>query len=498
MFYAIESLVEPGVEVIFPDPGFPIYESMTRFCGGTPVRLPIRQEHDFRIDLDELERLITPRTRLLIINSPANPTGGVFTRADVERIGELVLGHDLVVLADEIYGRIVYEGEHVSLASLPGLAERTIVLDGFSKTYAMTGWRLGYAIVPEPLLAPFSRLIINSVSCTSSFSQLAAVEALTGPQDTVEAMVEEFRARRIAGRRRAQRDPRVQLPDAGRCVLRLPGHLGDRAGRIGVRRPAARRDRGVRARRHRVRAGRWRPHPDQLRELAREPGRGAAADPRLRRGPVSRAGPGDGPRVFVARRIPAEGLDVVTAACAADVWEDELPPPRAELLRRIAGLRRRPDAPHGPGRRRVPRRGRARAEGRLELRGRLRQRGRGGVHAARDPGRQHARCPDRDDRGPGLGAADGHDAARCRGRSLRPRRPLADVGPELLLGGDVHGATLGIVGFGRIGQAVARRAAGFGMTVLYWDRSPKPPELERELEREPRGARRRCSPGPTS
>jgi aspartate aminotransferase len=196
MFYAIESLVEPGVEVIFPDPGFPIYESMTRFCGGTPVRLPIRQELDFRIDLDELEQLITPRTRLLIINSPANPTGGVFTRADVERIGELVLGHDMVVLADEIYGRIVYEGEHVSLASLPGLVDRTIVLDGFSKTYAMTGWRLGYAIVPEPLLAPFSRLIINSVSCTSSFSQLAAVEALTGPQDTVEAMVEEFRARR--------------------------------------------------------------------------------------------------------------------------------------------------------------------------------------------------------------------------------------------------------------------------------------------------------------
>jgi aspartate aminotransferase len=196
MFYAIESLVEPGVEAIFPDPGFPIYESMTRFCGGTPVRLPIRQEHDFRIDLEELELLITPRTRLLILNSPANPTGGVFTRADVERIGELVRGHDMVVLADEIYGRIVYEGEHVSLASLPGLAERTIVLDGFSKTYAMTGWRLGYAIVPEPLLAPFSRLIINSVSCTSSFSQLAAVEALTGPQDTVEAMVEEFRARR--------------------------------------------------------------------------------------------------------------------------------------------------------------------------------------------------------------------------------------------------------------------------------------------------------------
>jgi len=196
MFYAIEALIEPGDEVVFPDPGFPIYESMTRYCGGTPVRLPIRQSNDFRIDLDELAGMITPRTKLLVINSPANPTGGLFTRGDIERIGELAVQHDLVVLADEIYGRIVYEGEHVSLASLPGLADRTIVLDGFSKTYAMTGWRLGYAILPEPLLLPFSRLIVNSVSCTSMFSQVAAVEALTGPQDAVDTMVEEFRARR--------------------------------------------------------------------------------------------------------------------------------------------------------------------------------------------------------------------------------------------------------------------------------------------------------------
>ncbi|HSK51948.1 MAG TPA: pyridoxal phosphate-dependent aminotransferase [Clostridia bacterium] len=196
MFYAIEALVDPGDEVMFPDPGFPIYESMARYCGGVPVRVPIRQANDFRVDLDELASLITPRTKLLIINSPANPTGGVFTRGDVERIAELALEHDLVVLADEIYGRIVYEGEHVSIASLPGLAERTIVLDGFSKTYAMTGWRLGYAILPEPLLVPFSRLIVNSVSCTSTFSQVAAVEALTGPQDAVDAMVAEFRTRR--------------------------------------------------------------------------------------------------------------------------------------------------------------------------------------------------------------------------------------------------------------------------------------------------------------
>jgi aspartate/methionine/tyrosine aminotransferase len=196
MFYALLALAEAGDEVIYPDPGFPIYESMTRFVGATPVPLPIRQENDFRADLDELEALITPQTRLLVINSPANPTGGLFTRGDIERIAELALRQDLVVLADEIYGRIVYDGEHVSIASLEGMAERTIVLDGFSKTFAMTGWRLGYAVVPEPLLPAYSRLIINSVSCTSAFSQMAAVEALTGPQDSVDDMVREFLVRR--------------------------------------------------------------------------------------------------------------------------------------------------------------------------------------------------------------------------------------------------------------------------------------------------------------
>ena len=196
MYYAMLALVEPGDEVIVPDPGYPIYESMARFAGGTAVPLPIRMEHDFRADIDELASLITPRTRMLVLNSPANPTGGLFTREDIVRIAELALQHDLIVLADEIYGRIVYEGEHVSIAEVPGMAERTIVLDGFSKTYAMTGWRLGYAILPDVLLYPYSRLIINSVSCTSTFSQLAAVEALRGPQDAIEAMVEEFRARR--------------------------------------------------------------------------------------------------------------------------------------------------------------------------------------------------------------------------------------------------------------------------------------------------------------
>jgi aspartate aminotransferase len=197
MFYAMLALADRGDEVVYPDPGFPIYESMARYVGATAVPYAIRAENDFRVDIDELASLITPRTRLLVLNSPANPTGGVFTRGDVERIADLVLQHpDLVVLADEIYGRIVHDGEHVSIASLHGLADRTIVLDGFSKTYSMTGWRLGYGILPEPLVKPFSQLIINSVSCVSSFSQVAAVEALTGPQDEVEAMVQEFRVRR--------------------------------------------------------------------------------------------------------------------------------------------------------------------------------------------------------------------------------------------------------------------------------------------------------------
>src|SRR6188768_1116309 len=197
MFFALLALAQEGDEVVYPDPGFPIYESMARYVGATPVPYRITQERDFRVDLDELEGLVTDRTRLLIINSPANPTGGVFTREDIERIADLVLRHpEVTVLADEIYGRIVHDGEHVSIASLPGLADRTIVLDGFSKTYAMTGWRLGYAILPPALVEPFAKLIINSVSCVSSFSQVAAIEALTGPQDDVEAMVREFRARR--------------------------------------------------------------------------------------------------------------------------------------------------------------------------------------------------------------------------------------------------------------------------------------------------------------
>jgi aspartate aminotransferase len=196
MYYAILALIEPGDEVVYPDPGFPIYESMTRFAGGTPVPYALREENDFRFDPAELRALVTPRTKLIIFNSPHNPTGGVLTRADIEAIADIARERDITVLADEIYGRGVFEGEHVSIASLPGMLERTIVLDGFSKAWAMTGWRLGFAILPPALVEPFSKLIINSVSCTSSFEQMAAVEALNGPQDAAKEMVEEFRVRR--------------------------------------------------------------------------------------------------------------------------------------------------------------------------------------------------------------------------------------------------------------------------------------------------------------
>src|SRR6186997_220461 len=196
MFYALLALIDQGDEVIYPDPGFPIYESMTRYAGGTPVPLRLSEDKDFRFDRDELHALVTPRTKMIILNSPHNPTGGLLTREDLEAIAHIAKDHDITVMADEIYGRLVYDGEQVSIASLPDMAERTIVLDGFSKSYAMTGWRMGYAIVPPSLVDAYSKLIINSVSGTSAFQQVAAAEALNGPQDSVDAMAAEFRARR--------------------------------------------------------------------------------------------------------------------------------------------------------------------------------------------------------------------------------------------------------------------------------------------------------------
>ena len=196
MFYAMLALIEEGDEVIYPNPGFPIYESMARYVGGHAVAAPLREANDFRMDPEEVASLITPRTKLIVFNSPHNPTGSILTQEDIRRIAELAIEHDVVVLADEIYGRLQYFGEPLSIATVPGMAERTITLDGFSKTFAMTGWRLGYGVLPEWLVPSFSRLVINSVSCTNAFAQAGAVEALAGPQDDAEAMRDEFIARR--------------------------------------------------------------------------------------------------------------------------------------------------------------------------------------------------------------------------------------------------------------------------------------------------------------
>lgn len=196
MFFILLALAERGDEVIYPNPGFPIYESMINFSGATPVPIPLRERNQFRLDVDELASRISPRTRLIILNSPQNPTGGVLSREDIRRISELATRHDVLVLSDEIYGEILYEGEHVSPVTFPDMTERTIILDGFSKSYAMTGWRLGYGIMPLELVPHVSRLVTNSVSCTATFVQKGGVAALEGPQDDVRTMVEEFRRRR--------------------------------------------------------------------------------------------------------------------------------------------------------------------------------------------------------------------------------------------------------------------------------------------------------------
>ncbi len=196
MFFVILALVEAGDEALFPDPGFPIYRSMIDFAGATAVPIPLREERAFGIDLEELASLITPKSKLLILNSPANPTGGVLTREEISEIARLAVENDLIVLADEIYSELIYEGEHVSIATMPGMADRTIILDGFSKTFAMTGWRLGYGLMPRPLVESVNRLMVNSVSCTSMAVQRAGLAALTGPQDEVAAMREAFRTRR--------------------------------------------------------------------------------------------------------------------------------------------------------------------------------------------------------------------------------------------------------------------------------------------------------------
>ncbi len=196
MFYVILALVDHGDEVIYPDPGFPIYESVARFAGARLVPWALREGRGFRADPEELRRLLSPRTRLVILNSPHNPTAGVLSRQDVEAIAEMVRGRPITVLSDEIYGRILYDRTFASIASVPGMAAQTVILDGFSKTYAMTGWRLGYGVMDPELAAGVAQLMVNSNSCTAAFTQMAGIAALRGPQDCVDRMVAEFRRRR--------------------------------------------------------------------------------------------------------------------------------------------------------------------------------------------------------------------------------------------------------------------------------------------------------------
>jgi len=196
IFFLMLALIEEGDEVIFPNPGFPIYESMARFLGAKAVPIRLREELDFQLDVNELADLITDRTRLVILNSPHNPTGGVQTERDVRDIAAALGDRDLTVLSDEIYSRLIFEGAHHSILSLDGFKERTVLLDGFSKTYAMTGWRLGYGVMRPDLATHIARLMTNSNSCTASFTQIAGVEALRGDQSSVESMRREFQRRR--------------------------------------------------------------------------------------------------------------------------------------------------------------------------------------------------------------------------------------------------------------------------------------------------------------
>ena len=196
MFFTIMALVNPGDEVIYPNPGFPIYESVINFVGGVPVPIPLREETGFQFDLDLFEQRVSSKTKLIIINSPENPTGGVLDRSQMERIAAIAAERQIPVLADEIYRDFLYEGEFVSITEFPGMQDLTILLDGFSKSYAMTGWRLGYGVMPADLAEHLTRLMVNSNSCTASFVQWGGLAALQGDQGPVEAMVGEFRRRR--------------------------------------------------------------------------------------------------------------------------------------------------------------------------------------------------------------------------------------------------------------------------------------------------------------
>lgn len=198
IFFPLMALLEPGDEVVYPNPSFPIYESMINYTGATPVPIPLVEERGFSFDLDLFRSKLSPRTKLVILNSPANPTGGVIPEEDIRAIAHMLAPLDVMVLSDEIYSRMSYSRPAVSIASMPGMLDKTIILDGFSKTYAMTGWRVGYGVMPVWMVDAVNKLMVNSNSCTASFTQRAALAAITGPQEPSERMIAEFRRRRGA------------------------------------------------------------------------------------------------------------------------------------------------------------------------------------------------------------------------------------------------------------------------------------------------------------
>ena len=269
IFFAMLALIDEGDEVIYPNPGFPIYESMIHYVGGRAVPIQLREERDFSLDVNELAALINDRTRLIILNSPQNPTGGVLERRDIEQIAKVIGDRNIMILSDEIYSRLLFDGgQHFSIMSVPGMQERTILLDGFSKTYAMTGWRMGYGVMRADLAAHMTRLMTNSNSCTASFTQVAGIEAIRGDQSSVDHMRDEFQRRRdmfVAG---IEQDQRLLLPHAEGRVLRVPQHHEDRMEVETAGRCTARAGRSGRSLRDRLRRIRRRLPPLQRRQFA--------------------------------------------------------------------------------------------------------------------------------------------------------------------------------------------------------------------------------------
>ena len=269
MYFIMTALLEAGDEVVFPDPSFPIYESLIHFLGATAVGVPVVESRGFSFDLETLKRSLSDKTKLVILNSPANPTGGVIPKDDIAQMAALLRDRDLIVMSDEIYSRIWYESEPTSISSYDGMLDKTVILDGFSKTYSMTGWRLGYGVMPTWLAAAVVQLMVNSNSCTASFSQRAGIAALEGPQDCVTAMVGEFRRRRDAIVKGLNTIPGFRCAVPAGAFYAFPNVSGTKTGNEGAGRPLVERGRCRVPRWHGVRSTRSRTPAIQLRQFAR-------------------------------------------------------------------------------------------------------------------------------------------------------------------------------------------------------------------------------------